>query len=184
MVNERIVCKSAFWYLKSRISEWRSLGFLSSTIILLEYNNSITCSPNFSCSLLRVILLATTGDSVLDFNENASSAVVFNYLIFLLCGKGCVPWKICWEICTLSLRYKQVRTHTPPGAWAPSSSSPRGSWAAPESTEPDGEPFAGILPLGRLLNGHWRWIIFAWLGYSLTFCFSFFPLKSAISVEF
>lgn len=37
------------------------------------------------------ILLANISDIVLDFNEKASSAVVFNYLIFLECGEGRGP---------------------------------------------------------------------------------------------
>ena len=44
-------------------------------------------------SLLCVILLANISDFVLDFNKKASSAVFFNYLIFLECGEGHDPFQ-------------------------------------------------------------------------------------------
>ena len=44
-------------------------------------------------SLICAILLANISDIVLDFNEKASSAVVFNYLIFLECGEGRGPFE-------------------------------------------------------------------------------------------
>lgn len=42
-------------------------------------------------SLIYAILLANISDIVLDFNGKGSSAVVFNYLIFLECGEGRGP---------------------------------------------------------------------------------------------
>lgn len=43
--------------------------------------------------LLCVTLLADISDIGLDFNEKASSAVVFNCLIFLQCGEGHGPFE-------------------------------------------------------------------------------------------
>lgn len=61
--------------------------------------------------LLCIILLANISDVALDSDEKASSAVVFNYLIFLQCGEGHDPFQNLLKDVHCPPEKKQMCTH-------------------------------------------------------------------------
>lgn len=98
-----------------------------------------------------VILLANS-DIVLGFNEKASSAVVFNYLIFLQCGEGHGPFEnLLKDVPSVLWIKANVRPHPDFMRLDFRNPPPAGGFPErPESLNLVTGSFSRVLPFGRM----------------------------------